>query len=51
MCIKTIQAHSQIHQILVDHTESSIYVACDNQNIYCYSLEVQSVSNAGVKDN
>lgn len=42
MCIKTIQAHSQIHRMLIDQTENLVYVACDNQNIYCYSLEIQS---------
>ena len=23
----------------MDHSESNIYLSCDNQNIYCYSLE------------
>lgn len=39
LCIKTIQTQSAISKAVVDHTESYVYVACDNQNIYCYSLE------------
>ena len=31
--------------MVIDLTETNVYVACDNQNIYCYSLEVQQQTN------
>jgi len=39
MCVKTILTQSSITKVIMDHSESNIYVACDNQNIYCYGLE------------
>jgi len=43
VCIKTIQTQSPILKVVMDHSETNIYVACDNQNIYCYGLEVTAV--------
>lgn len=39
LCVKTIQTQSPIMNCLVDNIECNLYAACDNQNIYCYSLE------------
>ena len=41
LCIKTILAPSPITKMVVDTTETMLYIACDNQNIYCYGLEAQ----------
>ena len=41
MCIKTILAQSSITKMVIDPSETTLYVACDNQNIYCYGLESQ----------
>lgn len=40
MCIRTIVAHSGIVLAKIDATESNLYVACDNQNIYQYGMEL-----------
>jgi WD40 repeat protein len=40
MCIKTIQTQSPILNAVLDKSECYMYAGCDNQNIYCYSLEV-----------
>ena len=39
--LKSIQAPSPINHIAVDNTETQVYVACDNQNVYAYSLDLQ----------
>lgn len=39
--LKVIQAPSPINKLAVDVIESNVYLACDNQNVYAYSLEVQ----------
>ena len=36
--LKTIQAPSPILKMLIDSIESLCYLACDNQNVYAYSL-------------
>jgi len=46
MCIRTIQTPSPISKMMVDYTETMAYMACDNQNIYCYNLELASGSQA-----
>jgi len=46
LCIKIVHAASAIMKAVVDHCEQNLYVACDNQNIYCYSLEANPVQNA-----
>ncbi|CDW75055.1 wd domaincontaining protein [Stylonychia lemnae] len=38
--IKNIQLQSPIHKFVVDSIESYVYLACENQNIYCYSMEL-----------
>lgn len=43
MCIKTIQIQSPILKMIMDSTESNLYVACDNQNIYCYGMEMSQI--------
>jgi len=47
LCIKTISAQSPISTFVIDHTESNIFVACDNQNIYIYGLDVQPLQQDG----
>jgi hypothetical protein len=42
VCVKTIQAHGQIHKMIVDPFEANLYAACENQNVYHYSLEGSS---------
>ena len=37
--LKTIQAPSPITRMAVDSTETMVYLACDNQNVYGYSLD------------
>lgn len=37
--LKVIQAPSPINKMAIDVTESLVYLACDNQNVYGYSLE------------
>lgn len=48
LCIKTIQCASQIHKMIVDAPETNLYIACDNQNIYCYSIEIPLTAQEGV---
>jgi len=40
MCIKTVQMQSPILKMVVDLSESNLFVATDNQNVYHYSLEI-----------
>eukprot|EP00347_Sterkiella_histriomuscorum_P001718 403370949 len=40
--LKNIQLQSPIYKMAVDNLESHVYLACENQNIYCYSLEISS---------
>ena len=51
ICIKTISTQSPVLKMIIDMTETNVYAACDNQNIYCYSLEVQPQSNQIQGDN
>lgn len=44
MCIKTISTQNSIIKMEVDLTETYLYVACDNQNIYCYGIEIQPLN-------
>jgi hypothetical protein len=34
--------------MVVDAPETNLYVACDNQNIYCYSIEIPLTAQEGV---
>lgn len=51
LCVKTIQTQSPIIKAVVDHSESNMYAACDNQNIYCFGLEISATQalEAGAK--
>ena len=40
--IKTIQVQSQILRMAVDYLEQSVYLACDNLNVYQYPLSSPS---------
>lgn len=40
--LKTIQLPSPITRMAVDSIEAQAYIACENQNIYCHSLEITS---------
>lgn len=37
--LKVIQAVSPINKMAIDIIETQVYLACDNQNVYAYSLE------------
>ena len=41
---------SPVHLMSVDLSESSLFVATDNQNVYQYSLDVQSGQVGGGQD-
>jgi hypothetical protein len=45
--LKAIQAPSPINKMAVDTTESHVYLACDNQNVYSYSLEANGNTSLG----
>ena len=38
--LKSIQAPSPINRLVIDAIESNVYLACDNQNVYGFSLEL-----------
>lgn len=42
--LKTIQAPSPINKLAIDVIETQVYLACDNQNVYAYSLELPTAS-------
>jgi hypothetical protein len=44
--LKSIQAPSPINRMAIDAIESNVYLACDNQNVYGYSLEIGGGLNA-----
>ena len=37
--LKNIQAPSPINKLAVDNIEAYVYLACDNQNVYAYSMD------------
>jgi len=39
VCIKNIMAHSQIFFMAIDDSETLVYLACDNQNVYCHAID------------
>lgn len=39
--LKSIQTPSPINHIAIDNTETHAYVACENQNVYAFSLDQQ----------
>ena len=43
--LKSIQAPSPINRLVIDAIESNVYLACDNQNVYGFSLELTSAGN------
>ena len=42
LCIKVIQAHSSIQLMVVDDSETMVYLACDNQNIYAHTMQIEA---------
>ena len=40
ICIRTIQSQGGILRVVIDHSESNLFLGCDNNNIYHFSLEV-----------
>ena len=42
--LKSLQAPAPINKMAIDVIESLVYLACDNQNVYAYSLEVSAAS-------
>ena len=38
--LKSIMAPSPINRMAIDLIEANVYLACDNQNVYAYSLEI-----------
>lgn len=40
--IKNIQLPSPINRMAIDSIEAYAFIACENQNVYCYSLEISS---------
>ena len=47
--LKSIQVPSPINRMAIDAVESNVYLACDNQNVYGYSLEVYGGGNGIVQ--
>lgn len=45
LTLKVIQAASPINKLAIDIIESQVYLACDNQNVYAYSLETSQVTS------
>ena len=42
LTLKSIQTQSPIFKMIVDSIEANVYLACENQNIYQYSMEISS---------